>query len=350
MLASAVMTESDPHAAPRGWGAPGQPWPAVSVIMPVRDDARHLPEAVRHVLAQDYPGELEVVLAVGPSRDATEQVAADLEREDSRVTVVANPSGRTPAALNAALGVARHEVVARVDGHAALPASYLRIAVQALDQHGADNVGGLMAAQGRSDFEQAVARAMTTRLGVGGARFHTGGLAGPADTVYLGVFRRSALRRVGGYDERFVRAQDWELNHRIRQTGGTVWFTPDIEVSYRPRSTLSALASQYADYGTWRRAVSRRHPGTLNLRYLAPPSAVLAVLAGSLLGLSGRKLGWLVPATYAAAVSVGSAVNGRDLPWRARAWLPLTYATMHGAWGTGFLLSRERVDGSGPEG
>lgn len=328
---------------PVAGGPEDRAWPAVSVIMPVRDDARHLTEAVQHVLAQDYPGELEVVLAVGPSRDATDQVARGLERADPRVTVVLNPSGRTPAALNAALGAARHEVVARVDGHAALPPRYLRLAVQALAEHGADNVGGLMAAQGRSGFEKAVARAMTTRLGVGGARFHTGGVAGPADTVYLGVFRREALRRVGGYDERFTRAQDWDLNHRIRQTGGIVWFTPDIEVSYRPRSSLPALASQYFDYGTWRRAVARRHPGTLNVRYLAPPSAVLAVLAGSLLGLSGRRVGWLVPATYAAAVVAGSAVNGRDLPWRSRAWLPVTYATMHGAWGTGFLLSRERV-------
>ncbi len=324
--------------------SPPADWPALSVIMPIKDEARHLRDAVAHVLGQDYPGQVEVVLAVGPSRDDTRAVAAGLAAEDARVRFVDNPSGRTPAALNAALQAARHDLVARVDGHAILPPDYLRVAVSTLRETGADNVGGVMAAEGVSDFERAVARAMRTRLGVGGARFHTGGEAGPADTVYLGVFRRAALERVGGYDERFARAQDWELNFRIRETGGTVWFTPAMQVSYRPRSSVRALARQYFDYGTWRRAVMRRHPETVSLRYLAAPAAVVAVTAGTALGLAGRRIGWLVPAAYAGGVLGGSALNARDLPPRAAAWLPLVYATMHGSWGVGFLLSRTRVD------
>src|SRR3954447_417605 len=98
---------------------------------------------------------------------------------------------------------------------------------------GADNVGGIMAAEGTTPFEQAVARAMTSRLGVGNASFHTGGEAGPADTVYLGVFRRSALERVGGYDETFLRAQDWEMNLRIRRTGGVGWVHAKLRVRSR---------------------------------------------------------------------------------------------------------------------
>src|SRR5947208_11407924 len=107
---------------------------------------------------------------------------------------------------------------------------------------GADNVGGLMWAEGQTPFEQAVARAMTSRFGVGNAPFHVGGEEGPADTVYLGVFRRTALDRVGGYNEDFVRAQDWEMNYRIRATGGTVYFSPQLSVSYRLRSSLSTRA------------------------------------------------------------------------------------------------------------
>jgi glycosyltransferase involved in cell wall biosynthesis len=270
-------------------------YPPVSVIMPIRDEARHLRDAVTRVLAQDYPGALEVVLAVGPSRDDTQAVAEALARTDPRVRWVPNPSGATPAALNAALAGARHDVIARVDGHALLPDDYLRTAVATLDETGADNVGGIMAAEGESPFEQAVACAMTSWLGVGGARFHTGGEAGPVDTVYLGVFRRAALERVGGYDERFTRAQDWEMNFRIRETGGTVWFTPDLRVSYRPRSSLRALSRQYFQYGQWRRAVMRRHRGTVSARYLAPPAAVTLVLAGTALGLAGHRLGFVLP-------------------------------------------------------
>src|SRR6202044_2920474 len=109
-------------------------YPPVSVVMPVRNEERHLAESVRHVLAQDYPGPLQVVLAVGPSADRTEQIARDLATKEPRITVVANPTGRIPAGLNAALRAARHQIIARVDGHALLPPGYVTIAVDTLNQ------------------------------------------------------------------------------------------------------------------------------------------------------------------------------------------------------------------------
>ena len=313
-------------------------WPPISVVMPVLNEERHLREAVRQVLAQHYDGPIEIVLAIGPSQDRTQEVADALAAEDPRVTVVPNPTGRTPNALNAAIGASRNEIIARVDGHAMLPADYLQVAVDTLERTGADNVGGIMAAEGVTPFERAVACAMTSKIGVGNARFHTGGQAGPADTVYLGVFRREALKRVGGYDEHFQRAQDWEMNHRIRETGGLVWFQPRMRVSYRPRPTVRALAKQYFHYGRWRRVVARTHEGTINLRYLAPPIAVLAML----LGLVVSPFFWpglLVPGAYILAILAGSVLTGRGLSPGALARLPLVYATMHISWGWGFLTS-----------
>jgi hypothetical protein len=157
--------------------------------------------------------------------------------------------------------------------------------------------------------------------------------------VYLGVFRREMLERVGGFDESLRRAQDWELNHRIREAGGTVWFTPRMQVTYRPRPDLPALAKQFFKTGQWRRGVIRRMPRTANPRYLAPPAAVLAVVGGTVLGLSGRKFGWLAPGGYLAAVLVGSAANAKDLDTAAALRLPVVLTTMHMAWGAGFLLS-----------
>ncbi|MEO8555940.1 MAG: glycosyltransferase family 2 protein, partial [Actinomycetota bacterium] len=251
------------------------PWPSVSVIIPVLNEERHLEQAVRMILDQDYPGALEVVLALGPSQDRTDEVAQGLTVADPRVRTVLSPTGKTPNALNAAIGAARHEIVARVDGHAEIPADYLRVAISELVRADADNVGGVMDARGVTTFERAVAAAMRSKLGVGNARFHVGGEPGEAETVYLGVFRRSALQRVGGYDEHFARAQDWELNHRIRTTGGRVWFVPELKVTYRPRSTVRALARQYFLYGRWRRVVAHHHEGTISARYLAPPTMVL---------------------------------------------------------------------------
>lgn len=318
-------------------GVPGSP-PGVSVVMPILDEERHLGDAVARVLGQDYDGPLEVVLAVGPSRDRTGEIAAGLAAADPRVSTVPNPTGRTPDALNAAIAASRYPVVVRVDGHAEIPDDYIRIAVAELHRAGAENVGGLMDAQGRTDLERAVACAMKSRLGVGSSRFHTGGGAGEAETVYLGVFRRSALERVGGYDPGFARAQDWEMNHRIRGTGGRVWFTPELTVTYRPRGSFPALARQYYHYGRWRRVVSRHHSGTINARYLAAPAMVVATVT-ALAASQVWRPALVVPAAYVAGVVVGGQVIGRGESTRVRALLGPVLATMHWSWAVGFLTS-----------
>ena len=333
-------------------------WPSVSIVMTVINEERHLADVIDRLLLQDYPGELEIVVAVGPSKDRTHDVARVVEREHDHVSVVDNPSGRTPAGLNAAIAASTGEIIVRIDGHAMVPSDYVRTGVRVLGETGADNVGGVMAAEGTNDFENAVARAMTSVFGVGGASFHVGGEAGPALTVYLGCFRREALDRVGGYDETMVRAQDWEMNLRIRESGGIIWFTPAMHVTYRPRHTLGGLARQYHDYGRWRREVARRHPDTVSLRYLAAPAAVSAIAAGVVLagvGLAARSpaltaLGLAAPVGYAVAnlaASVGSARHSPALSASSAARLPVVYATMHGSWGLGFLRGlprRERGD------
>ena len=309
--------------------------------MPVLNEQRHLREAVGRVLEQDLDGDLELVLALGPSTDGTDQVAAELAAADPRIRLVPNPTGRTPSGLNAAVAASTHAVIARVDGHAVLPPGYLRKALEVLELTGADNVGGIMDAQGVTDVERAIAAAMRSRLGVGSARFHTGGAAGPAETVYLGVFRRTALARVGGYDEHFARAQDWEMNHRIRSTGGTVWFTPELRVTYRPRADLRSLARQYFQYGRWRRVVARQHPGTMSARYLAPP-ALVAALTVSVAVSPWLPVALVVPVGYVGALVVGSLTLEPGLPWRSRATLPAALAVMHLSWGVGFVTSRVR--------
>lgn len=309
--------------------------------MTVLNEEGHLSHAVRSVLAQDYPGPMEVVVAVGPGRDRTREVADGLAAADDRVQVVPNPSGRTPDGLNAAIARASHEVVVRMDGHGELSAGYVRRAVEILEETGAANVGGIMLAEGSGAMQEAVALAMRSPLGMGAERFHVGGEAGPADTVFLGVFRREWLRRVGGYDPAFTRAQDWEMNHRIRQAGGTVWFTPELTVTYRPRSTFRDLARQFYGSGQWRRQVVRQHPDSVNARYLAPPVTLVLIALGAAGGLAWRPL-WVLPLGYAACVTAGGAWVARGRAPRVVARMPAVLATMHLTWGAGFLRGPQR--------
>lgn len=310
--------------------------PPVSVILTVLNEARHLEESISAVLASDYSGAIDIAIAIGPSSDGTAEIAANLAKRDPRIKVIANPSGRTPDGLNAAISATNGEIIVRVDGHSVIARDYIRIAVATLESTGAVTVGGIMAAEGIRPFQRAVARAMRSPIGVGSARFHTGGVAGSVDTVYLGVFRRSAVAALGGYDRRFTRAQDWELNYRLRKAGGKIWFNPNLAVTYRPRDNVRALARQYFEYGRWRRGVSRHHSGTVNFRYLAPPINLLANLFGVLLAPLNPI--FLLPnLAYLGSILVAALFIGRS--WSERALLPIALIIMHFSWGFGFITS-----------
>lgn len=312
---------------------------AVSVILPVLNEEDYLAHAVEAILQQDFTGEIEVILSIGPSKDRTMQIAIELAKRDQRVKIVENPTGRTAAGLNLAIKNSMYPIIVRVDGHANIPKNYISIAVELLRKTGAVNVGGIMAAQGQNEFENAVARAMRSPLGVGAAKFHTGGEAGEADTVYLGVFNREALLAVGGFDEHFTRAQDWELNYRLRKNGGKIYFDPRLTVTYRPRKSITALAKQYFEYGRWRRVVARTHKGTINLRYLAPPFTVIGTTASLIAGFINP---WFfIPASfYGLFLVFASLLIGKTL--KERFYLPAILFTMQMSWGVGFITSTRR--------
>jgi len=313
---------------------------SVSVILPVLNEEKYLAATLAAITSQDFKGDFEIILALGPSKDRTNEIAAQLAKEDSRIKLIQNPSGKTAAALNAAIAAAIHPIIVRVDGHALLPKDYIRIAVKTLLETGAVNVGGIMAAQGETLFEKSVALAMRSPVGVGGSRFHTGGEAGPTDTVYLGVFLKSAIDAIGGFDPAFIRAQDWELNFRLRKNGGVVYFEPKLHVTYRPRSTVRALAKQYFEYGRWRRQVMRTHSGTVNLRYLAPPITLALTSIGLLFGLFFSSIFLIAPIGYLLGVVISGFVVGKS--FATKFTLPVVLATMHMSWGWGFLSSSKR--------
>jgi glycosyltransferase involved in cell wall biosynthesis len=315
----------------------GSPKREISVILPVLNEEKYLEDAVNAILAQRYTGKIEVILAVAPSDDRTLEIAQRLHMNDPRVVIVENPSGRTAAGLNRAIAASQYSIIVRVDGHANIPNNYCELVSEILETTGAVNVGGVMAAEGVSLFEKSVARAMRSPLGVGASRFHTGGEAGEVDTVYLGAFRKEALLAVGGFDERFTRAQDWELNFRLRQAGGVVYFDPLLVVTYRPRSTVKTLAKQYFEYGRWRRVVSRRHQGTINYRYLAPPFTVAATMLSLILGWLVSPFLFIPALVYAVFILIASVVIGKSVG--EFLCLPTILLTMHISWGLGFLTS-----------
>ncbi|MCY1694536.1 glycosyltransferase family 2 protein [Curtobacterium sp. SL109] len=328
----------------------GQRLPGVSYVMPVLNEVTEVRAAVASLLDQDYAGPFEVVLALGPSIDGTNELVAEMSAADPRIRAVDNPVGSTPAGLNLAIRASEHPVVVRVDAHSVLPRDYTRIAVRTLTESGADNVGGIMRAEGRTPFEKAVALAYGSRVGLGGTPHHVGGQAGPAETAYLGVFRRDRLFAVGLFDEGIKRGQDWGLNRRLRTTGGTVWFTPELVVTYRPRPGLKRLIRQFVATGLWRGELARRFPAGNGLRYFVPPVMVAGLGLGLVAGIVGivgaalgsgaawALLGFVVPAVYLVFVVVGALAVSRRSDAATRAWLLVVLPCIHIGWGVGFIV------------
>lgn len=333
---------------------PEDTWPAVSFVMPVLNEQRYLSDAVASVLDQDYAGETELVLSLGPSTDGTTALAEAIAAREPRVRLVHNPGAHIPTALNLAIAAARNPVVIRVDAHSEIPMNYARIGVATLRRTGAANCGGIMAATGRTDYQRAVARAYNSPLGLGGGAYHSGGEEGPCESAYLGIFRHEVLSEVGGYDESVRRGEDWELNLRIREAGYEVWFTPELRVTYWPRDTRERLARQFWSTGVWRGALVRGHATRTPLRFFAAPALVAGLGASAAVGLTDGvrrlhgpakllRVTHLAPVAY--AVFLALAASRADGTVRDRARFAEVLATMHVSWGAGFLAGLGRGGG-----
>ena len=320
-------------------------WPGVSVVIPVRNEAEALREALRSIVSQRYPGAVEIIVADG-SEDAASVCAA--ASDFPQVRVIRNPGRSAASGLNLVMQVAAHPVAARCDARCTLPPGYLRRAVETLIRTKAANVGGRQVPVGTARFQRAVAMAMTGLLGSGGARYRRGGPEGSVDTVYLGVFCREAVLRCGNFDTFFQRNQDYELNWRLRKAGGIVWFDPELAVSYGPRRTLAALARQYCEYGRWKRVMLRRWPKSLRLRQLLPTLLTLGLALSGVGGVVGVTMdwpgavvaAWVVPTVYVAALLTGMAASLARHRQAVALLLPVVLATMHLSWGVGFLFAR----------
>jgi succinoglycan biosynthesis protein ExoA len=314
--------------------------PSVTVMMPVRNEQHHLAKAVESVLAQNYPGQLEIVLAIGPSIDETSSVASELARNHAGIKIIENPEGLTTVGLNLAIAKAAGEIIIRVDAHSELAPNYISRGVQILLETGSVLVGGVMNAKGKSPLQKAVAFGYGSRFGLGGGRYHVGGKAGEAESAYLGIFDAKALKQVGGYNEQIIRGEDWDLAQRLKAQGGKVWFSPELEVHYWPRSNIRALAWQFYSTGLWRGEITRKAPANASVRYFVPPLALLGLKVVALLWLVGLldQIALIIPVALYLLVLSLAAGSAKSLGLIDRIMVLVALPVMHLSWATGFWI------------
>jgi succinoglycan biosynthesis protein ExoA len=311
------------------------------VIMPVRNERATIAAAIDSVLTQHTDRSLELVVADALSTDGTREYLDRRAADDERVRVVDNPDRTTPTGLNAALAAARGVYTVRVDGHSIAPPGFLHRLVAHLDEGRCEGAGGIVRAVGRSPFGRAVALAHGSKFGIGNAKHHYAATPQFIDHIAHGAYLTERLRAIGGFDPAFIRNQDYELDHRYRLAGGRLLLDPAVVFDWWVRDAPRALARQYFQYGYWRFRSLERHPESFSLRWMVPPGLVVALAIGAVASpfRTGRRFLAVTAAAYGLGLSAATAgLRGSgDAPAVAR--LPLAFATMHLAWGAGFLAS-----------
>ena len=322
--------------------------PQVSIIVPCYNERWTIQPLLSALYNQSHPHtDMEVVIADGGSKDGTLEAIAEWQSShpDLPVTIVENSAHTIPAALNAAIAASCGAIIVRLDAHSKPQQDYVERAVLALNEGRGENVGGVWDIQpgGENWIARSIAAAAGHPIGVGDARYRFTEQAGYVDTVPFGSFKRELIDRIGMFDETLLTNEDYEFNARVMQSGGKVWLDPRIRSEYFARSSLKTLARQYWRYGYWKRQMLRRYPETLRWRQALPPVFVAGLIV---LGLASPFF-WLARWTLLSviglygfvllAAGIQLAAKKKDLAMIAG--VPLAIATMHFAWGTGFLWS-----------
>ena len=313
--------------------------PSVSVVVPTRNEAVRLPALLDSIEAQTWVP-VEVIIVDGMSTDGSRDWLANVATSRPWMAVVDNPARNIPAALNTGLRRARGDLVARMDTHADYAPDYIEALVRVLQRRvEVVGAGGAMDSAGRGRWGQAIAAVLRRPVGMGGAPHRVGAEEGPVDHVFTGCYRRAALLQVGGFDQRLLANEDFELDTRLRKAGGTVWLVPQARSLWYVPESLPALARKMFRYGRFKAMTLRMHPESIKVRQLAPPSLLVG-----LLGLGVVRPQWGVTATgvyLGAAAAAGACAGAADdaSPWRAAMVPPV----VHLCWGAGLLAGLVRA-------
>ncbi len=319
--------------------------PEVSVIMPVRNEEAALDATLASVCAQATDASMEVIIVDDHSTDSTPSIIERWVAQDERVRLVSNPRRGIPQALNCGLEAARGRYLVRVDGHSIVPPGYVQTLLDHIRSGACEGAGGHKRAVGQGHFGRAVAVAHGSRLGIGNSKYHYSQRQQLVDHIPFGAYVTERARAIGGWDEGLSTNEDYDFDFRYHRAGGRLLLDPAIVVDWRVRETPARLAHQYYAYGRGKFKTLVRHPTSLHLRWLVPPTLVVSLVAGTLLSWArlGRVFLAVVGGPYALFLVVGAAILGSRVGMRLAPHAALALGIMHLSWGTGFLVSAAKA-------
>ena len=329
-------------SAPEKFPTDPSVFPMVTIVMPVRNERAYISQSLNAVLNQDYPADrIEIIVVDGMSTDGTSEFVRSLQAAHPNIRFIDNPRGIAPTALNLAIDASRGAIIVRVDGHCEIAREHVSGCVRLLNDPDVDGVGGPLETIGETPIARVIAVAMSSRFGVGGSAFRTiRDRTLLTDTVAFPAYKRTAIERTGRFDEDLVRNQDDEYNYRLRKMGGKILLSADIPVRYWSRGSIRSLWKQYFQYGFFKVRVLQKHPRQMRTRQFVPPLFASALIAAAVAALSFEAGRWClagVTGAYVVANLAFSALEARRLEPGLLPILPFAFATMHLAYGFGFL-------------
>ena len=321
------------------------PYPKLTVVVPVRNEEKFVARTLEFLLNQDYPKEkVEILVGIAASKDRTLEVVEQIARRDDRVKPFLNPLGLSSCARTLGAKMATGEVVIYVDGHVWIDNNQIfKNTVRLLGEREVSILSRpqFLDTPENSLFQSAVSLARKSAIGHGrDSTIYTAEESYVDPTSSGATYRKEVFDRVGYFDTDFDACEDVEFNYRCSRAGFKSYLSMKVAVYYYPRASLKDLYRQMIRYGTGRFRLVRKHPETLSPGTLIPVLFVTALPALGLLGIFSRVTSYL----FAAAVLLyGVVIGGTSVAiavkhgWRYLPLLPVILFAIHSGLGVGFL-------------
>jgi succinoglycan biosynthesis protein ExoA len=314
--------------------------PSISIIIPTFNEAGFIADCIKSLTQGSYPlNKIEILVVDGGSDDDTVNQVRGLSKAPLDITVLNNHKKITPAAMNIGIKAAKHELLMWCGAHAIYNENYVINSVKTLlSEPSLASVGGVISPIAKTTTGKAIAIATSNKFGIGNAQYRYATKRQYVDTVFGGCFFKKHLIQVGGFNEAWVRNQDYELNHRLRSQIGPIVLEPSIRCQYFCRESISRLSKQYFNYGFWRFNTLLKHPSSFTSRQVAPVLLCVSLVASITLITLGHVIGWFIPLIYSSAclaVSIRLALDKKQA--HLLIYLPIIFAALHISWGTGFI-------------
>lgn len=318
--------------------------PYISIIIPCRNEDRFIRNCLDSVLAQDFSKErMEILVVDGMSQDTTRQIIQNSYSTYPFIKVLDNPDRITPSAFNVGIKASKGEIILIMGAHSIYENNYISKCVDNLISSGADNVGGVCKILPRNDglTAKSIAYALCSVFGMGNSYFRIGSNKNRyVDTVFGGCYRKQLFDKIGLFDVDLIRGQDTEFNTRIIKNGGKILLVPKIVSYYSARDTLLNLWKMEWQYGHFKPLVVKKVGRLFTVRQVVAPLFVSVLALSIILYLFSNAFLFLffgVLGVYLIANLAFSFKIARKEGLKCFCLLPIVFAAIHFAWGSGFL-------------